>query len=450
MKEAEPKCSLEEHKDIIASKYCPECRIYICSKCENFHSPWFKNHHHPYNLIKENEIFTGFCRENNHPNKLEYFCKNHNQLCCGLCIAKLNERGEGQHKDCNICYIEKIESIKKNNLKENIKCLEELEYKFNESLISLKKIYDSIESDKNELKKEIQQVFGKIRDNLKKREDILLKEIDNIYYTKYFNLEIIKTAEKLPKQIKLSLEKGKLIDKEWNKENLSSCVNDCINIENNIKNINIINENINKCNIEKKLKLKFKPNGKNLDMFLDTINKFGTIYFEEFSFRECPININQHRKFIVTGENKNILTKISTNNVWTGVICKDELVKPFEEHKWKIKILNTYNNLIMVGLASSDFDIYSTEQFKTCGWYLNCSNSTLYSGPPFKYNNMPTNLSKVKNEVIVIMNLKKRALKFIINNEDKGDSYTNIPIDKPLFPAICLLNKDDSVEITEI
>ena len=180
MKEAEPKCSLEEHKNIIASKYCPECRIYICSKCENFHSPWFKNHHHPYNLIKENEIFTGFCRENNHPNKLEYFCKNHNQLCCGLCIAKLNERGEGQHKDCDVCYIEKIKDIKKNKLKENIKCLEELEYKFNESLIALKKIYDSIESDKNELKKEIQQVFGKIRDNLKKREDILLKEIDNI------------------------------------------------------------------------------------------------------------------------------------------------------------------------------------------------------------------------------------------------------------------------------
>ena len=47
------------------------------------------------------------------------------------------------------------------------------------------------------------------------------------------------------------------------------------------------------------------------------------------------------------------------------------------------------------------------------------------------------------------MNMKKRTLKFIINNEDKGDSYTNIPIDKPLFPAICMNNKDDSVEILE-
>ena len=45
--------------------------------------------------------------------------------------------------------------------------------------------------------------------------------------------------------------------------------------------------------------------------------------------------------------------------------------------------------------------------------------------------------------------MKKRTLKFIINNEDKGDSYINIPIDKLLFPAIILYNKDDSVEICE-
>ena len=48
------------------------------------------------------------------------------------------------------------------------------------------------------------------------------------------------------------------------------------------------------------------------------------------------------------------------------------------------------------------------------------------------------------------MNIKKRTLKFIINNEDKGNTYSNIPIDKPLFPSVLLWNKDDSVEITEL
>ena len=45
--------------------------------------------------------------------------------------------------------------------------------------------------------------------------------------------------------------------------------------------------------------------------------------------------------------------------------------------------------------------------------------------------------------------MKKRTLKYIINNEDKGDSYNNIPIDKPLYPAVFLYNKNDSVQITE-
>ena len=47
------------------------------------------------------------------------------------------------------------------------------------------------------------------------------------------------------------------------------------------------------------------------------------------------------------------------------------------------------------------------------------------------------------------MNMKKRTLKFLINNEDKGDSYTNIPIDKPLFPSVMLYYQNDSIEISE-
>ena len=132
-----------------------------------------------------------------------------------------------------------------------------------------------------------------------------------------------------------------------------------------------------------------------------------------------------------------------------GTICENELDKSIEEHKWKIKILKTHYKSIMVGVAPSDFDILSSN-YNTCGWYYYCYKSTLYSGPPFNYDNLKTNLSGVKDEILVVMNMKKRTLKFIINNEDKGDSYTNIPVDKPLFPAIWLFNKDDSVEIKEL
>ena len=131
-----------------------------------------------------------------------------------------------------------------------------------------------------------------------------------------------------------------------------------------------------------------------------------------------------------------------------GTICENELDKSIEEHKWKIKILKTYQKAIMIGVAPIDFDINSSS-WNTCGWYYYCYNSCLYSGPPFNYSSKQTNLSNINDEVIVVMNMKKRTLKFIINNEEKGDSYTNIPIDKSLFPAVLLHDQNDSVEISE-
>ena len=130
-----------------------------------------------------------------------------------------------------------------------------------------------------------------------------------------------------------------------------------------------------------------------------------------------------------------------------GTICENELNKSIEEHKWKIKILQSKDKNIIVGVAPSDFDINSS--FYRCGWYCHCYDSTLYSGPPHNYSDKNLGLSSVKDEIIVVMNMKKRTLKFIINNEDKGDSYTNVPIDKPLFPAVLLYNQNDSVEISE-
>lgn len=50
------------------------------------------------------------------------------------------------------------------------------------------------------------------------------------------------------------------------------------------------------------------------------------------------------------------------------------------------------------------------------------------------------------------MDMKKRTLKFIIDNEDKNDNdslYNNIPIEKPLFPTLLLYNENDSLVFLE-
>ena len=154
---------------------------------------------------------------------------------------------------------------------------------------------------------------------------------------------------------------------------------------------------------------------------------------------------------MISGENENIITKTGTDNDWAGTICEYKFENS-NVYKWKIKILKSKDKNIMVGVAPIDFDInYSFHN--THGWYLYChdnyNNPPIYSGPPFYYSCKSTNLNKIKDEVIIVMDMNKRTLKFIIDNEDKGESFTNIPLDKPIIPAVLLYNKDDSVEIVK-
>ena len=444
------KCSFSEHHGIDAINYCGRCKIYLCNKCDIFHSKLFLNHH-VIILDKENEdIFTGFCKEEKHQMELEYFCKNHNQLCCAACLCKINNNGNGKHKDCEVYCLDEIKNEKINKLKENIKFIEELSNNLEESLENLKINFNKINNHKDELKGNIQKLFTKIRNEINNREDEILLEVDRQYEKLYFNEEIIKEGEKLPNKIKLSLEKSKVIEKEEenNNKNTSLIINECINIEKIIKDIKKIKENTNKYNDTTNVKIKFFPeNEYEINKFLENIKNFGNIknIYDIFKFKKCPIGVNENRKYIVSGENQNIITKIGTNSQWMGTICENELEKD-KENIWKIKILKTQSKGISIGVAPIDFDINSSTD-TTCGWYLYCSGPTLYSGPPHNYNGKNANLKSVKDEIKVVMDMNKRTLKFIIDGEDKEISYINIPIDKPLFPAVCLYNTNDSVEI---
>ena len=107
-------CSSKEHTEIKANKYCNKCGIYMCNKCESFHLKLFGNHR-IIDLNKNNsKLYNEYCEEENHSQfKLKYFCKTHNKLCCVACIAKLKGKGDGQHIDCNICFIDEIKNEKK-------------------------------------------------------------------------------------------------------------------------------------------------------------------------------------------------------------------------------------------------------------------------------------------------------------------------------------------------
>ena len=278
MEDINKKCSFKEHKEINAISFCHDCNIFICNKCLKYHQGLFEQHHIT-NLEKNKDLFIDICKEKKHRNKLEFYCKKHNQLCCAACITKIETKGYGQHKNCDICAIEDIKEEKKNKLKDNIKYLEDLSEDLNDSIKELKTIFDKIEERKEELKLKIQNIFTKIRTALNEREDELLLEVDNKYNDIFGKEDIIKESEKLPNKIKLSLEKGKLIDKDWNDNNkLSSIINNCINIEDNIKIISLINDNIKKYKMNEEINIAFDTEEEYYNNFIKNIKSLGNFY----------------------------------------------------------------------------------------------------------------------------------------------------------------------------
>ena len=169
-------------------------------------------------------------------------------------------------------------------------------------------------------------------------------DIENKFNKLYFNDDIIKINEKLPKRIKNCIEKGKEINKEWNENELSNLINDCINIENIISDINEIKCKIEKSNFNLEKKILFKPEEEGINNIINTINNFGEIYLEnykKYAIRKYPLNAKEDVKYNISGDKNNIMTKTGTDYKWMRLICINELDESIEEHIWKIKILKS-------------------------------------------------------------------------------------------------------------
>ena len=148
---------------------------------------------------------------------------------------------------------------------------------------------------------EVQKIFTKIRNELNNREDEILNEIDKKFDELYCDEKIFKDKNKLMNIIKFSLENGKKI--KYNNEKLLSFINDCINIENNIKDINSFNENIKKFKNSKDIKIIFDYGVKEqFSRFIEKIKNFGYIcaesYFDSLILNENNNDINKKSAII--------------------------------------------------------------------------------------------------------------------------------------------------------
>ena len=167
-------CFLPEHSKNEAILFCFGCKIFMCNKCEKQYSERCKNH----SIIKfdnnnQKDTFIGYCLEKNHLKELNYYCKQHNILCCAQCITKIKDEENGQHSNCDICSIKDVEKEKHDKLKENIQKLENMSNNLKDKINELKNIFEKINENKENLKLKIQKIFTKIRNELNNREDEL-------------------------------------------------------------------------------------------------------------------------------------------------------------------------------------------------------------------------------------------------------------------------------------
>ena len=139
-------------------------------------------------------------KEQSHSIELKYYWKTHNVLCCAKCISKIKQKGNGQHTEYDICFIEDYENEKKSKLNKNINILENLIIILEKSIIEFK--------NKESLKLKIQNIFNTIRNTLNDREIELLNEVDKNYNYSIINKEKIKEIEKLTKYNKNFIRKS--------------------------------------------------------------------------------------------------------------------------------------------------------------------------------------------------------------------------------------------------
>ena len=160
----------------------------------------------------------------------------------------------------------------------------------------------------------------------------------------------MKLAEKLPKKIKSNIVKASTLEKEWEKNTLCSTLNECINIENNIKEINTLTEKIKDVNANENIQMKFNIKDNEIKDILDKIKSLGTIsdnLLYKFKFKE---GLNY-----TISNNGLIATKTSGGDFWNCTVIGDKEIPKNKISKWKIKINNfkiknnSWNILIGVG-----------------------------------------------------------------------------------------------------
>ena len=312
------------------------------------------------------------------------------------------QKNLGFINNCEIYQISEIKDSKLNELKKNLNILEDLTNFLNNSMNNLKNLFDKINKDKEELKAQVQKIFTKIRNELNDREDLLYLEIDELFDNLYFDEKLMREIEMLPKDSQKNLEKGKLINTD--KNNLCSIINDCIDIEDNIKKIEEFKTLNEKCNQSNNVRIEFYPKDKNLEFIQKEIQNLRIESINSKKLNQEIILLYSNEKRIIEADNrikiKEIKSKINPN-----IPSKD------------IMLFDLYGNIL------NDEDYFdSNSLFLSFNYKINIS--IKYHGickKTFNDININNSLECIRNKIKNELNINKSDQRIVHKgNEIKG------------------------------
>ena len=188
-----------------------------------------------------------------------------------------------------------------------------------------------------------------------------------------------------------------------------------------------------------------------------------------YCWRACPTDCgdengqaydgSKESLYHVDKRNPRVATKMLSDDFFFSTITGSTPLPPGKVIGWGVRILKSASNNgdgISVGVAPANIDLDADDNYERCGWYLDCYNCTLTSGPPHNYGYPgkaygPEGLSRkpvrTNSVVRVVVDTANGELAFILDDVNYGTAFSGIPLDNPLVPCVILGYKGDCIEL---
>ena len=175
----------------------------------------------------------------------------------------------------------------------------------------------------------------------------------------------------------------------------------------------------------------------------------------KMAWRICPDKIDSGKAYRVSGSPyaRNVL-KMNGNKL-CAVLGSNPL-PPNSVSVWGIHIAASKKDdcsAVCIGVAPSGIDLADSKNYLKNGWYLNCFNFTLCSGPPqnisfdkFGETRKKGEYLKIGDVILCEMDMKKGTLSFITGGVQKV-AFEGIPKNKPLVPIVSFFLDGDSFDL---